>query len=64
MYLNLLGTFAILVTCCMCGFVAYAFYFGCDPLAEGKITRHDQVSYMQSKNTQSNFEFKFTLNFT
>lgn len=43
MYLNLLATFSILITCCLCGFVAYAFYFGCDPLAAGKITRHDQI---------------------
>ena len=43
MYFNLIGTVLILITCCLCGFVAYAFYFGCDPLLAGKISRHDQV---------------------
>jgi hypothetical protein len=44
MYINLIGTFLILVACCLCGFVAYAYYYACDPLANGKITKHDQVS--------------------
>ena len=43
MYLNLIGTFLILSVCCLCGFVAFAFYFGCDPKIEGKINDYSQV---------------------
>ncbi|CAF0921410.1 unnamed protein product [Brachionus calyciflorus] len=43
MLVNLLGTFAILVLCCFCGFVAYAYYFTCDPLKIGLITKYDQI---------------------
>lgn len=43
MYLNMFGTFAILSVCCICGFVAFAFYFGCDPKQNQKISRYDQV---------------------
>jgi Na+/proline symporter len=43
MLVNLLGTFSILVICCLCGFVAYAYYFGCDPLLTGKISKYDQI---------------------
>lgn len=43
MYLNLIGTFAILCVCCLCGFVAFAFFYGCDPKLDGRITKYDQV---------------------
>lgn len=45
MYWNLLGTVSILVFCCLCGFVAFAFYYGCDPLIAGKISVYDQVKF-------------------
>jgi Na+/proline symporter len=40
---NFLGTLSILLFGCLCGFVAYAFYFGCDPFLSRKITRYDQL---------------------
>lgn len=43
MFINLLGTFAILSVCCLCGFVAFAFFFGCDPKLDGKISNYNQV---------------------
>lgn len=43
MMINLLGTFSILVICCLCGFVAYANYFGCDPLLNNQISNYDQL---------------------
>ncbi len=43
MYINLIGTFLILIICCACGLVAYAFYFNCDPLKMGLITKYDQI---------------------
>lgn len=43
MMINLLGTFSILVICCLCGFVAYANYFGCDPLLNKQISNYDQL---------------------
>ena len=46
MYWNLFGTFSILVTCCLCGFVAFAYYFGCDPVLDKKISKYDQVIYL------------------
>ena len=43
MLVNLLGNFAILVLCCLCGFVAYAYYYGCDTLLSQKILKYDQI---------------------
>jgi Na+/proline symporter len=43
MYLNLVGTFSILIVCCLCGLVAYAYYAGCDPFLIKQITKYDQI---------------------
>lgn len=43
MYINLIGTVLILSVCCLCGFVAFAFYYGCDPQMIGKISKYDQI---------------------
>ena len=43
MYINLIGTLLILSVCCLCGFVAFAFYYGCDPQMIGKISKYDQI---------------------
>ena len=43
MYLNLFGTFAILCVSCFCGLIAYAYYYDCDPLLNGRIKKYDQI---------------------
>lgn len=43
MIVNLFGTFFILIVCCLCGFVAYANYFYCDPLLNKQISNYDQL---------------------
>ena len=59
MYLNLLGTFSILIVCCFCGFVAYAFYFDCDPLLAGKIKKYDQEKPAEISLEKKQFNKKF-----
>ena len=47
MYLNLIGTFSILCICCLSGFVAFAFFYGCDPFLDNKkISKYDQVLFI------------------
>lgn len=43
MYVNMIATVAILLVCCMCGLVAFGYYFGCDPKLMGEITKYDQI---------------------
>lgn len=43
MYLNLIGTLAILIVCCLCGLVAYAYYATCDPYQIKEIAKYDQI---------------------
>jgi sodium-coupled monocarboxylate transporter 8/12 len=61
MYWNLLGTLMILVFCCVCGIVCYAFYFDCDPYMLEKITRYDQVRLIQFFNFQFILQTRNTL---
>lgn len=43
MYLNLIGTLAILILAGICGLVAFSFYFDCDPKSTNRISRYDQI---------------------
>lgn len=43
MFINFFGTFSILLLSCLSGFIAFAYYFNCDPKLDGKISKYDQV---------------------
>ena len=43
MYLNLVGTFSILCLSSLCGFVAFAYYFYCDPKLSNRITKYENI---------------------
>jgi hypothetical protein len=44
MYINFFGTSSILILSCASGFIAFAYYFDCDPKLNGKINKYDQVN--------------------
>ncbi len=60
MYINLIGTFSILTITCLCGFIAFAYYFDCDPKLNNKIQKYDQVSKMLNFNDILNEHGNFT----
>lgn len=55
MYLNLIGTLAILAIAGLCGLVAYGFYYNCDPKSLGRISRYDQILPLLAIDLLKNF---------
>lgn len=43
LYVNFIGVSLLISCACLCGVALFGYYVNCDPLAEGKITKTDQL---------------------